>query len=428
MSMVPVISTDDTINSVITRVLGDDYEDITPEFLTNDDNVLEYLKYELPELVIYNLGDTEIDIRGILEEVRKDSWILYGGIIGIYEGRLSDEFETFLKQFNCISLIPRYDLEFSFPRAFRIIQQNRTILFHRDLYNKLFDAISGSFVIDNDPFDVRTYANLLTNYLYNSDFINSEMRDRLQVSLMELLMNAIEHGNCRISYEEKTAWLESHNDIFELVREKNRDPRIAACKVRFTYRITTEGSFFTICDDGDGFDWRSTMKDDRGQRELARHGHGIKMSNYYMGGLTYNDAGNCVSFEISHQQNEVNAVPGILKNEEERVFEDGEVVFSENEDSNYLYYIVSGSFQVTSHGTLLSVLTPADMFLGEMSFLINNRRSATVTSQGRSTLIKISKVDFVNLIRRNPHYGMFLARLLAQRLQKLNEITAKLQY
>ena len=75
-------------------------------------------------------------------------------------------------------------------------------------------------------------------------------------------------------------------------------------------------------------------------------------------------------------------------------------------------------------GKQLSVLTPADMFVGEMSFLINNRRSATVTSLGRSSLIKISKVDFVNLIRRNPHYGMFLARLLAQRLSKLNEYAA----
>ena len=41
-------------------------------------------------------------------------------------------------------------------------------------------------------------------------------------------------------------------------------------------------------------------------------------------------------------------------------------------------------------------------------------------SKGKSVLIRISKQDFVNLIKENPHYGIFLARLLAQRLARLN--------
>ncbi|MCK7508739.1 MAG: cyclic nucleotide-binding domain-containing protein [Desulfobacterales bacterium] len=65
-------------------------------------------------------------------------------------------------------------------------------------------------------------------------------------------------------------------------------------------------------------------------------------------------------------------------------------------------------------------LTPDDIFLGEMSFLLSNRRSATIVSKGNSVLIRISKQDFVNLIKENPHYGIFLARLLAQRLARLN--------
>ncbi|WP_319562254.1 cyclic nucleotide-binding domain-containing protein [Marispirochaeta sp.] len=426
MSAIPVISASRPINSRIKHFFAEQFPGEEPVFLTRKDEVLSYLKYELPELVIYYLSDKQINIRGVLDEVLGDPWILYGGIIGIHKENMSGDFEEYLKQFNCISLIPEYDLDFSFPRALRIIQQNRNILFHRDLYNKLFDSISGSFVIDNDPFDIKTYANLLTNYLFNSDFINPDLRDRLQVSLMELLMNAIEHGNCRISYKEKNAWLKNHNDIFDLIRVKNKNPRIACRKVRFSYRITTDHSSFSICDEGEGFDWRSMISGKGSPVNLEKHGHGIKMSNYYMGGLEYNKTGNCVSFKILHQQNEVNIVPGILQGQKERIFNDGEVVFTENEDSNYLYYIVSGIFDVTSRGKHLSTLTTADMFLGEMSFLINNRRSATVTSRGRSSVLKISKIDFVNLIRRNPHYGLFLARLLAQRLSRLNEQITKM--
>ena len=350
MSSIPVISTDESINSRIHSFIMRDYPNETPVFLSNKEEVLEYLKYELPELVVYNLSDENIPIREILTEVLSDSWLLYGGIIGIFAPPIRVEFEEYLKQFNVIAMIPNYEFDFSFPRAFRIIQQNRAILFHRDLYNKLFDALSGSFVIDNDPFDVRTYANLLTNYLYNADFIDGDLRDRLQVALMELLMNAVEHGNCRISYDEKSEWLETHGDIFELVRRKNRISEISARKIRFHYRISTEDSRFRICDDGDGFDWRGMMEGGGDEPNLGKHGHGIKMSSHYMGGLSYNEKGNCVSFAISHQQNAVNTVPGILEGARERIFEDGELVFSENEDSNYLYYIVSGSFRVSSHG------------------------------------------------------------------------------
>jgi CRP-like cAMP-binding protein len=64
--------------------------------------------------------------------------------------------------------------------------------------------------------------------------------------------------------------------------------------------------------------------------------------------------------------------------------------------------------------------------MGEMSFLLSNRRSATVLAKGPAVLIEISKQDFVNLIKENPHYGIFLARLLAQRLARLNARTARL--
>ena len=73
-----------------------------------------------------------------------------------------------------------------------------------------------------------------------------------------------------------------------------------------------------------------------------------------------------------------------------------------------------------SNGAVVSDLTPDDMFLGEMSFLLNNHRSATVKAAGSARLLRIPKQSFVNVIKKQPHYGIFLARLLAQRLDRLN--------
>jgi CRP-like cAMP-binding protein len=66
------------------------------------------------------------------------------------------------------------------------------------------------------------------------------------------------------------------------------------------------------------------------------------------------------------------------------------------------------------------------MFIGEMSFLLSNQRTATVVAKDGGTCIKVSKEDFVDLIKKNPHYGIFLARLLAQRLSRLNARTSRL--
>ena len=169
---------------------------------------------------------------------------------------------------------------------------------------------------------------------------------------------------------------------------------------------------------GEGFDWKARMATRKDGPLL--HGMGMKMAGLYVSELRYNDKGNEVSFEMPHQRNESNAIPAIFDQSQELVFEDGQYICSEGEESDYLYYIVSGSLYIYSKGKLVSALTPDDMFMGEMSFLLSNRRSATVVSKGRSVLIRISKQDFVNLIKDSPHYGIFLARLLAQRLAKLN--------
>ena len=68
----------------------------------------------------------------------------------------------------------------------------------------------------------------------------------------------------------------------------------------------------------------------------------------------------------------------------------------------------------------MTVLNQDDIFLGEMSFLLNNRRSASVKAVTNGALIRISKKEFVAGIKEKPHYSLFLARLLAQRIERLN--------
>lgn len=424
MTKIPVISGDDSLNAFIRgqcRAMGGEY---VPVFFRNKDEVIAHLKYELPEIKMIYFSDKTIEARAVLEEIGKDPWLHYGGVIAIHDDLEEKELLEAMRDQNVIAVLRRGELERGFSRLMKILKQNKQILFQRGIQQHLLKSIAGSFVIDNDPLDITTYANLVTNYLFNANLISKDAKEKLHVALLELLINAIEHGNCKISYDEKTAWLESNRDIMDLIRQKNADPAIRARKVYFSYAIDPESSRFVIRDEGEGFDWRARMASKPDQPGL--HGMGMRMASVYVQELRYNEAGNEVSFEVTHRRNESNTIPAIFDVSQERAFEDGQYVCSEGEESDYLYYIVSGTLYVYSKGKLVSSLTPDDIFMGEMSFLLSNRRSATVVSKGRSVLIKISKQDFVNLIKDSPHYGIFLARLLAQRLARLNLRTSRL--
>ena len=425
MGNIAILSTDDQVNQAILHGCGMFGDEFVPVYLRDKSLILQHLNYELPEIILINCSDKYIKFKGILKEIKNDPWLYSGGFVLLHDAENEQELLKNFSGINLISIIPRARLDDYFPRLLRILSQNRGILFQRDLHFLLQSNLSGSFVLHNDPFDLFTYSNLLANFLYNANMIDHDSKVGFYVALMELLINAIEHGNCRISYEEKSAWLEQGKDILDLIREKNKDPAIAAKKVYLSYRISPKKSCYSIRDEGEGFDWkaRKARKGKEGLEDL--HGRGILMAGLYLSRLNYNEKGNEASFEIKHTSHPGKVVPKVFTDQEEVSFQDGETVFSQGEKSNHLYYIVSGQFEIIANGRTVSLLTPQDIFLGEMSFLLNNRRSATVRSVGKGALIRISKESFINAIKERPHYGIFLARLLAQRLVKLHKaITA----
>ena len=59
--------------------------------------------------------------------------------------------------------------------------------------------------------------------------------------------------------------------------------------------------------------------------------------------------------------------------------------------------------------------------MGEMAFLLNNKRSAAVYAEEKGKLIKISRKSFVHVMKNYPHYGIFLSKLLARKIVRANE-------
>jgi CRP-like cAMP-binding protein len=142
--------------------------------------------------------------------------------------------------------------------------------------------------------------------------------------------------------------------------------------------------------------------------------------------LRYNDKGNQVTLILKHDASVEHEVPLGFSRERIVNVKKGDIVLREDEPSDYLYYIVSGNYTVFHNLKRVGSLSPQDIFMGEIAFLLNQRRSASVRAEGPGKLILLTRKNLVGVIREYPHYGLFLSKLLARRLVRSNDQNASL--
>jgi len=398
-------------------------------YLEKDDDVLEFIKYALPELVIINFSDTTVNINEIISQIQNDKWILNFGIIGVFNPAVDKEEELLrkYKAINVLVMLDNYLIKSHLVKSIECIEQNYQIIFQRDFTRTFLEGASGSFTIDNDLQAVPLYAGIGATILAQRGLIDPDRKMHLQLALIELIVNAIEHGNCKISYEEKTKTLESGITSVELIAEKCKDPEIRAKRVFFSWEIKPDKSTFVIRDQGSGFDVKAYIEKTKMLNDYSLHGRGIKMASKLFSKLKYNATGNQVALIVDHEASVEYEVPAGFTREKVVTVKSGDVVLREGDLSDCLYYISSGTYEVLHKDTRVGTLSAQDIFMGEMSFLLNQRRSATIKATSTGKLILLTQKTFINIIREYPHYGVFLSKLLAKRLVRSNQLAAKQQ-
>ncbi|HPC42211.1 MAG TPA: 7TM diverse intracellular signaling domain-containing protein [Spirochaetota bacterium] len=118
----------------------------------------------------------------------------------------------------------------------------------------------------------------------------------VKTGLLEIIINAIEHGNLDIQFNEKSGSGAGH-EYLQFVRDRRKDALYREKRVRVEYSLTPAMAAYRITDEGKGFDHRSfmAMTADNVNRDLLTHGRGLILARKSFDVMTFNEKGNQVT-------------------------------------------------------------------------------------------------------------------------------------
>jgi anti-sigma regulatory factor (Ser/Thr protein kinase) len=425
--MLAVINSDPEVKQTVEFAIDNEIGlDNNIKFLANEDEIYDYLNFGLPEIVVINFSDPRIDVDTLMQHVQNDKWLLSFGVIGVFNGQKNTEESLYKKYFNCnvLTFLETYRIRSHLGKAIKIINDNYQVIFAREFSSNLMENVGGSFTLENDILSVSLYAGIASTILAQRGLIAPNNKMHLQLALEELLVNAIEHGNCGITYEEKTQTMADGMTVVDLVAKKCEDPEIARKRVEFLWEIQNAETIFTIADEGEGFDVKEHLKKISEQDQFSQHGRGIKIASKLAHGLKYNAKGNRVTVAIKHDQAVEHEVPTGFNSGKSLAVKLGETILRQGEEGDSLYYIISGKYGVYNDDQRVGILTPQDIFMGEMAFILNQTRSASVIAETDGKLVMLTRKTLINVIKEYPQYGLFLSKLIAKRLVRANALNA----
>lgn len=100
--------------------------------------------------------------------------------------------------------------------------------------------------------------------------------ERVSMGVWELLINAVEHGNLEITYEEKTKLMQERR-LAEEVAERLRRPAFQKRRALAVLERSAGALTLTVEDEGPGFDWTPYLELSP-DRAFHTHGRGIAMA------------------------------------------------------------------------------------------------------------------------------------------------------
>lgn len=163
----------------------------------------------------------------------------------------------------------------------------------QDVSQKFLEKEKGRYIIANNVTQAEILSQKLTERL--TRFFTTAVVNTIRICFREILVNAIEHGNLGITFEEKSQAIEK-SDYMEFLLARQKEAKYASRRVYIDYLINGHALMFRVTDEGEGFDHTTFLERAKSDPYLAmlEHGRGIIMTRNVFDTVTFNEKGNQV--------------------------------------------------------------------------------------------------------------------------------------
>ncbi|MDR3631845.1 MAG: type IV-A pilus assembly ATPase PilB [Desulfocapsaceae bacterium] len=125
---------------------------------------------------------------------------------------------------------------------------------------------------------------------------------------------------------------------------------------------------------------------------------------------------------VAHKE----SLPSYLVNPDVEEYEDGDLIIREGNTDIDFFKLIRGALTVIKGGKKIAELTEPGEYFGEMAAISGEQRTASIVSQGRSTVKRFPGNKIDEIIEKYPDVSSHLFKTMTSRLHKSNQIIVKL--
>jgi PAS domain S-box-containing protein len=104
-----------------------------------------------------------------------------------------------------------------------------------------------------------------------------------------------------------------------------------------------------------------------------------------------------------------------------KTYQKGDPLFLEGDDSQDLYFLVSGRLEVLKGDKKIAEMTEPGSLFGELSSLLGTKRTATVQAEDEVRVLRVPKGQVSTFLKDFPSVGQKITEILARRLDESSQ-------
>jgi len=275
------------------------------EFASTGWEAVEQLESKLPLAVITDLAMPEMDGLQLTAEIRRR----FPNVpVILMTAHGSEEIAAEALALGAADYVPKSKLPTELCRAVESVLTVAAGSPSDQRLSHLLQYEQTRYVLKNDVMLIPAVVDHLQRSARDMELVDDGDRIRLAKALVEVLRNAMYHGNLELSPEEISAANISPASRDSILASRNVEPYCSR-HVTIESTITPDIGRFVIRDDGPGFDAKTLLGVAADRSQLAKNERrGLVLIRAFMDEVTFNERGNEITL-VMHKRRAARAKP-----------------------------------------------------------------------------------------------------------------------